>query len=547
MTNLNHAQAATLSLTLDKDTVNIGDTITLTYTISTSATNISVPIRQVIFYKDENNVERSVIKEITLTDAAGTLSFTPKYGYRVLFGHYDGYFYDVSDSASIKGEAIAEPISIRITPAADRINWGETAVFTYEVTGGDRTLQSIAATPYVGYFTTWGTSSVVRQSQLEKISLFEKSGQFEISLTDYDIYDPSQTGGKYAEFVMLNICAEDSSGYAEVESEGSVTDADGKEHNLEYPGIVIIGVPEEAPEEETTEGVSGDWQYELTNGEVEIVGYNGKSPALTIPSEIEGYPVTSIDDQAFDESYVIPDESGKLFFIESVDMPDSITSIGSGTFFFCEYLSSVRLSSQLKQIPYVAFFGCSNLRSIAIPSSVTTIGEKAFESSGLQSVTIPNGVTSIGSRCFANCTKLTSVTLSSSLWEIPESCFEGCTSLTTITIPPNVESVGTAAFNDCTGLQTIYAPVSLKPLASSALINCSAEIIYYDETDRIAGDATADGVVDMRDALRVLRHLAGWDVVINESNADCNGDGTIDMRDALRLLRHLAGWEVELV
>ena len=55
------------------------------------------------------------------------------------------------------------------------------------------------------------------------------------------------------------------------------------------------------------------------------------------------------------------------------------------------------------------------------------------------------------------------------------------------------------------------------------------------------GDVTGDGVVDGRDALRLMKYLAGQDVTINASAADVTGDGAVDGRDVLRLMKTLAG------
>ena len=57
----------------------------------------------------------------------------------------------------------------------------------------------------------------------------------------------------------------------------------------------------------------------------------------------------------------------------------------------------------------------------------------------------------------------------------------------------------------------------------------------------LLGDVNGDGAVDGRDALRLLKYLAGQDVAMEETAADMTGDGTVDGRDALRLLKMLAG------
>ena len=60
----------------------------------------------------------------------------------------------------------------------------------------------------------------------------------------------------------------------------------------------------------------------------------------------------------------------------------------------------------------------------------------------------------------------------------------------------------------------------------------------------LAGDANGDNIVNNRDAARILQHVAGWDVEINESAADVNGDNTVNNRDAARILQYIAGWDV---
>lgn len=72
----------------------------------------------------------------------------------------------------------------------------------------------------------------------------------------------------------------------------------------------------------------GDYEYDvLDNGTVEITGYNGSAEKVDIPAEIDGKSVTSIGDDAF-----------KYSRLASITIPDSVTSIGSCTFYFCTNL-----------------------------------------------------------------------------------------------------------------------------------------------------------------------------------------------------------------
>ena len=63
---------------------------------------------------------------------------------------------------------------------------------------------------------------------------------------------------------------------------------------------------------------------------------------------------------------------------------------------------------------------------------------------------------------------------------------------------------------------------------------------------RLAGDANNDGEVSTRDALEIMRWIAGFDVIINERNADCNGDSEVTTRDALNIMQWIAGFDVTL-
>ena len=102
----------------------------------------------------------------------------------------------------------------------------------------------------------------------------------------------------------------------------------------------------------------------------------------------------------------------------------TVKSIGSYVFFYCSNLQSVTIPNSVTTIGYRAFIGCSNLQSVTMPNSVTTIGNGAFIGcTSLQSVTIPNSVTTIGELAFYKCTNLCSLTVGSGVTNIGAGAF----------------------------------------------------------------------------------------------------------------------------
>ena len=120
--------------------------------------------------------------------------------------------------------------------------------------------------------------------------------------------------------------------------------------------------------------------------------------------------------------------------VKKVAIPAGVTSIGSR-----------------------AFEGCSSLASITIPNSVTTIGDHAFEyCASLANINIPAGVTSIGSYTFHSCESLASITIGNSVTSIRGYAFSYCPSLKSIIIPDSVTSIGAGAFEKCRYVSDIY-------------------------------------------------------------------------------------------
>ena len=194
--------------------------------------------------------------------------------------------------------------------------------------------------------------------------------------------------------------------------------------------------------------------------------------SVTIPNS-----VTSIGYHAFQSC------SG----LTSVTIPNSVTSIGSGAFDGCGGLTSVHISDivawckisfdDFYSNPLVnahhLFLNGSEVKNLVIPNSVTSIGDRAFQScSGLTSVTIPNSVTSIRNCTFYNCSGLTSVTIPNSVTSIGNQAFYNCSGLTSVTIPNSVTFIGYQAFQSCSGLTSVTIGSGVERINQQAFAGC---------------------------------------------------------------------------
>ncbi len=204
---------------------------------------------------------------------------------------------------------------------------------------------------------------------------------------------------------------------------------------------------------------SGDYGYTvLKDGTVQIVKYYGKAAQLTVPSKLDGKPVSGIGNNAFE----LNDK------LTSVIIPSSVKKIGEMAFYYCENLKSVTLPKGITTIEYATFSVCPALSKISLPAGLTRIAERAFYCAGLTKVTLPDSVKTIASEAFSSCQELLEVVLPKSATDLGDSAFSNCQSLKKATLPSKLKKIPDGLFSQCYELETVSFPSGLTEIGFGA-------------------------------------------------------------------------------
>ena len=183
------------------------------------------------------------------------------------------------------------------------------------------------------------------------------------------------------------------------------------------------------------------------------------------------------------ESVVIPASVNRLYngvfqnckSLKTVKIEGNITNMGSGEFNGCTSLESVDLG-QTTVIGESMFYGCTALKSVysngqiqeyavLLNEGITKISPNAFyQCSSIKYLSLPSTLTYVGAIAFRDCKALEFVDFNGNENDIEFNNyghFMGCTALKAVSLPDNVTILNNRIFNGCTNLQAVYLPANL--------------------------------------------------------------------------------------
>lgn len=197
-----------------------------------------------------------------------------------------------------------------------------------------------------------------------------------------------------------------------------------------------------------------------------IKAYLGNDTNITIPDKINGIEVGSINERCFKNSN-----------IESVTLPSSVTSIEQQAFYGCDNLKSINLSN-VKFIGTEAFTNCPSLTDNIDLSSVEMISERGLASTYFKTMNLPK-CTDIRDSAFEDCT-MQKIVLNNAT-NLGSNVFKNCKNLEMIYAP---KVKGFDGCSGCTNLKTVFVPMATgitTDISSNATIYCSSRLtsIYF--------------------------------------------------------------------
>lgn len=270
--------------------------------------------------------------------------------------------------------------------------------------------------------------------------------------------------------------------------------------------LVDCGYTGNAPRHYELSKMDYDYSYKILNdGTLRLYQYEGTDTNIVVPDTIDGRKVTVLGNSTFQYCTQASD-------IESVTLPDSLTTIEKNAFYNCEKLKSVTISQNVSSIGLAAFvegLSESSLTEIKVDPENPYFSEKdgvVFSKDGTKLIVfpsgrsgdyqIPDGTVSVGDYAFYYCVNVSSITVPGSVRSLGEGAFGNCSSLTKAVLNEGLEEIGEYAFQSSSGIRDIIIPASVKSVGKNGLCLSSECRIRVLSTDTVwADDAFRDSAL----------------------------------------------------
>ena len=269
---------------------------------------------------------------------------------------------------------------------------------------------------------------------------------------------------------------------------------------LLLPSLALSGCGEKLPEWMSwSESPVEDFQYTLSSDgqAVYIQKYLGTDERVVVPSHIDGLPVTSLKGVPRDESgFIIDGVFEENTTVKEVVLPATLEAVGISAFGECVSLTNVYIpeASALEVVGDSAFWGCASLEALDLSStSVWITSSYAFNGcTALKEIRFPETLTEIRDRAFLNCSSLMELQFPSALTTIGDEAFLQCTSLRRVNIPVNLDltAIDSIRFNEVPALEQITVDEGRKSLDGYAFfaLTGTTEIIIPATVTEISPD-----------------------------------------------------------
>ena len=210
--------------------------------------------------------------------------------------------------------------------------------------------------------------------------------------------------------------------------------------------------------------------------------------------------------------------------IENATLAEGATCIGSyalaWTFNDKTVPAHVTIPNSVTSICKGAFYYCPGLKNVKIPESVVSIDKDAFyDCGGLTEVTIPNSVTNIEADAFPHCTRLGSVTVPACVLEVGLSdVFSGTTSITNVVLAEGVQDIARGALGSrqsFLNLEHVFIPGSVTNIDVEVFRTFQGKIAVTVDPANVVY-SSRDGMLLTKDGTRLLQGVNG-DVTIPSS------------------------------